>query len=75
MIVAAGVLAQADSAQAVTGVYSVSLLATVPIVAAAGVALALRRSSAEARVLVWRSAIAALLLVFMLLLMERFTQA
>ena len=64
MIVAAGVLAQADSAQAVTGVYSVSLLATVPIVAAAGVALALRRSSAEARVLVWRSAIAALLLVF-----------
>lgn len=61
---ATGVLAQADSAQAVTGVYSVSLLVTLPIVAAAGVALALRRSSAQARVLVWRSAIAALLLVF-----------
>lgn len=61
---AAGVLAQADSAQAVTGVYSLSLVATLPIIAAAGVALALRRSSAEARVLVWRSTIAALLLVF-----------
>jgi beta-lactamase regulating signal transducer with metallopeptidase domain len=64
MIIVPGVLAQADSAQAVTGVYSLSLLAMVPIAAAAGVVLALRRSSAEARVLVWRSAIAALLLVF-----------
>jgi len=63
MIAAAGMLAQADSAQAVAGVYSVSLLATVPIAAAAGVVFALRRSSAEARVLVWRSAIAALMLV------------
>jgi len=63
MIGAAGALAQADSAQAVAGVYSVSLLATVPIAAAAGVVFALRRSSAEARVLVWRSAIAALLVV------------
>ncbi|MFI5230096.1 MAG: hypothetical protein ACHQWU_13565, partial [Gemmatimonadales bacterium] len=59
-----GVLAQADSAQAVAGVYSVSLLVTLPIILAAGAALALRRSSAEARVLVWRSAIAALLLGF-----------
>ncbi len=57
-------LAAADSAQAVATVYTASLLATVPIVLAAAGALLLRRASAEGRVLVWRSAVVALLLVF-----------
>jgi beta-lactamase regulating signal transducer with metallopeptidase domain len=57
-------LTQADSARAVASVYTVSLLATVPLVIVAIVAFALRRSSAEGRTLVWRSAIAALLVVF-----------
>lgn len=57
-------IAAADSAQAVTTVYTASLLATLPIVLAAVAALGLRRASAEGRVLVWRSAIVALLLIF-----------
>lgn len=57
-------LTQADSARAVASVYTVSLLATVPLVIVAILAFALRRSSAEGRTLVWRSAIAALLVVF-----------
>ena len=44
--------------------YTVSLLATVPLLIVAILAFALRRSSAEGRTLVWRSAIAALLVVF-----------
>jgi len=57
-------LTQADSARAVASVYTVSLLATVPLALAALGVLLLRRSTAEARVLVLRAAIAALLLVF-----------
>jgi beta-lactamase regulating signal transducer with metallopeptidase domain len=56
---------QADSAHAVAAVYTVSLLVTVPLVAAGIAAFLLRHSSAEARSLVWRSAIMALLLVFL----------
>jgi beta-lactamase regulating signal transducer with metallopeptidase domain len=56
-------LAQADSARAIASVYTVSLLATVPMLLAIVAAVALRRASAEARALVWRSAIAALLVV------------
>jgi beta-lactamase regulating signal transducer with metallopeptidase domain len=54
----------ADSARAVSQVYTVSLLATVPLLVAAGGALLLRRSPAGLRSLVWRSAVAALLLVY-----------
>jgi beta-lactamase regulating signal transducer with metallopeptidase domain len=66
MIDAAGslMLAQADSARAVSAVYTVSLLATFPLAVAALAAFALRRANAEARTLVWRSAIVALLLAF-----------
>jgi beta-lactamase regulating signal transducer with metallopeptidase domain len=58
------VLTPADSARAVGAVYTISLLALLPIVVAAVTALALRRASAEGRVLVWRAAI--VLLVSML---------
>jgi beta-lactamase regulating signal transducer with metallopeptidase domain len=57
-------LTAADSARAVGQVYAISLLATVPLVAAVAAALALRRTSAGARSLVWRCAIIALLIVF-----------
>ena len=56
-------LSPADSARAVAAVYTVSLLALIPVVLAAGVALALRRSSAQGRTLAWRSAIVVLLLI------------
>lgn len=63
---AAGIpfIVPADSAQAVTTVYTASLLVTLPIVLAGIAALFLRRSTAEGRVLVWRSAVVALLIVF-----------
>ena len=57
-------LAPADSARVVAAVYTASLLVALPLVLAAAGALLLRRASAAARVLVWRSATAALLLVF-----------
>lgn len=57
-------VAQADSARAIASVYTVSLLATLPMVLAIVAAFVLRRASAEARALVWRSAIAALFVVF-----------
>jgi beta-lactamase regulating signal transducer with metallopeptidase domain len=52
----------ADSARAAASVYTASLLATVPVVAAVLGAVALRRAAAEARVLVWRAAIGAMLI-------------
>ena len=55
-------LSPADSARAVATVYTVTLLSLVPIAAAAGVALVLRRASAQARTLAWRSAVVVLLL-------------
>jgi len=54
----------ADSARAAASVYTASLLATAPIVGAAVGALALRRASAEGRVLVWRVAAVLLLVAF-----------
>ena len=53
----------ADSAHAVATVYTVSLLALVPVALAAGTALALRRASAQGRTLAWRSAVIVLLLI------------
>jgi beta-lactamase regulating signal transducer with metallopeptidase domain len=52
----------ADSARAAASVYTASLLATLPVVAAVLGAVALRRATAEARVLVWRAAIGAMLI-------------
>jgi beta-lactamase regulating signal transducer with metallopeptidase domain len=57
-------LTPADSARAVATVYTASLLAILPIALALLAALALRRRGAESRALVWRSAIVALLLVY-----------
>ena len=57
-------VAAADSAQAVATVYTASLLIMVPVCVAATAAFMLRRATAESRVLVWRSAIVALLLIF-----------
>ena len=45
-------------------IYTAALLATLPVVVAGVASFALRRAGAEARSLVWRSAIAALLVVF-----------
>ncbi|HET9730406.1 MAG TPA: M56 family metallopeptidase [Acidimicrobiia bacterium] len=60
----AAFLTPADSARAVSSVYTASLLAILPIALAAVAVLALRRRTAEGRALVWRSAIMALLLVY-----------
>src|SRR5262245_59773589 len=54
----------ADSARAVGQVYTISLLATVPLVVAALAAALFRRTNAGARSLVWRCAVLALLIVF-----------
>lgn len=63
-IAEAALLTPADSARAVSTVYTASLLAVLPIALAVVAAFALRRRSAEGRALVWRSAIVALLLVY-----------
>ena len=63
-IVETALLTPADSARAVSTVYTASLLAILPLVLAITATLALRRRSAEGRALVWRSAIIALLLVY-----------
>lgn len=57
-------VAPADSARAVATVYTASLLVMVPACIAALAAFLLRQHSAEGRALVWRSALVALLLVF-----------
>lgn len=57
-------ISAADSARAAASVYTASLLATAPIVAAIVGAFALRRATAEGRVLVWRAAIVLLLVAF-----------
>ncbi len=54
----------ADSARAAASVYTASLLATGPVLAAIVGAVALRRASAEGRVLVWRAAVIMLLIAF-----------
>lgn len=57
-------IAPADSARAVATVYTASLLVMLPACIAAIAAFLLRRAEAQSRVLVWRSAAVALLLVF-----------
>lgn len=67
MIVAAASIpftAAADSARGVAAVYTVSLLAFVPVLLAGVALLLLRHGDAQARVLVWRAALATLALVF-----------
>jgi hypothetical protein len=65
MIPAAGIalVTPADSARAVSSVYTASLLATLPVVLAAIAAIIPRRSTAQSRMLVWRSAVVTLLAV------------
>lgn len=53
-----------SGARAIAGIYSNALLATVPIAIAGLAGLLLRRASAEARGLVWRSAVVTLLVVW-----------
>jgi beta-lactamase regulating signal transducer with metallopeptidase domain len=57
-------LTPADSARAVGDVYGVSLLATVPLLVAVAAFLALRGKGAGTRVLIWRSAVVAMLAVY-----------
>ena len=57
-------LTPADSARAVSTVYTASLLAMLPTLLAAFAAVSLRRSTAESRMLVWRSAVVTLLVVY-----------
>lgn len=59
-----GMWMPADSARAVATVYTVSLLATLPIAAAAAGALLLRRASAGSRTLLLRGAVFALLIAY-----------
>src|SRR5512132_1315867 len=67
MMPAAGIalLTPADSARAVSRVYTASLLAMLRVVIAAIGTFALRRSAAESRMLVWRSAVVTLLAVYL----------
>jgi beta-lactamase regulating signal transducer with metallopeptidase domain len=58
-------LSPADSARAVAQVYSVSILATIPLAIAGGAALVLHRAAAGTRALVWRCAALALVIVYL----------
>src|SRR6187397_1343608 len=51
----------ADSARAISDVYNLSLLATLPLLAAFVAGLLLRHSNAGTRVIVWRSAVVVLM--------------
>lgn len=64
LAVSGPVISGVSGARAIAGVYSVALLATLPIGIAALTGWSLRRASAEGRRLVWRSAIASLLVVW-----------
>lgn len=55
--------AHADSARIVTAVYAMALVAAVPVAGAAAAAWLSRRATADARAMVWRSAIVALVIV------------
>ena len=61
---ASSFLAPADSARAVAAVYTLSVLATLPLLFAVVATAALRRASAQARLLVWRSSVLVLILAF-----------
>jgi beta-lactamase regulating signal transducer with metallopeptidase domain len=67
MSASAGLLALAhtESARIVAAVYSMALVAALPIVAAAGAAWMVRRSTADARAVVWRAAVVALVVVIL----------
>lgn len=67
MIASTGLLAFAhtESARIVAAVYSMALVAVLPIVAAAGIAWMVRKSTADARAVVWRSAVIALVIVIL----------
>ena len=54
----------ADSARAVSDVYSVSLVATLPVVAAVIAFFCLRQSNAGTRAIMWRCALTGLLVVY-----------
>ena len=54
----------ADSARAVSDVYSVSLAATLPVVVAAVALLCLRQSNAGTRVIMWRCALTGLVVIY-----------
>jgi hypothetical protein len=56
--------APADSARAVADVYSVSLVATLPVLAAVVAFLCLRPSNAGTRAVMWRCTLAALLAIY-----------
>jgi beta-lactamase regulating signal transducer with metallopeptidase domain len=60
----ASFLAPADSARAVSDVYSVSLLATLPVLMAMVVFFWLRRSNAGTRAVVWRCTLVGLLIIY-----------
>jgi beta-lactamase regulating signal transducer with metallopeptidase domain len=57
-------LAPADSARVIGDVYSVSLLATLPVLVAMIAFVVLRRSNAGTRVIVWRSVLVGLLMMY-----------
>src|SRR5688500_13987183 len=54
----------ADSARAVADVYSVSLIATLPVLAALVAYLCLRHSNAGTRAIIWRCALGGLLVIY-----------
>ena len=54
----------ADSARAVSDVYGVSLVATLPVLAAVIAFLCLRQSNAGTRAIIWRCALSGLLVIF-----------
>ena len=57
-------LTPADSARAVSDVYSVSLVATLPVLAAMIAFLCLRQSNAGTRAIMWRCALAGMLAIY-----------
>ena len=61
---AVALIAPADSARAAAAVYTVSLLASVPIIGAAIAAVMVRRAGAATRALVWRVTLFALALLY-----------
>ena len=61
---AASFFTPADSARAVADVYSVSLVATLPVLAALIAFLWLRQSNAGTRAIVWRCALTGLLVIY-----------
>src|SRR5688500_19279464 len=54
----------ADSARAMSDVYSVSLVATLPVLAALVACICLRESNAGTRAIVWRCALAGVLSIY-----------